>query len=70
MLIENYWGNEAVWVRPENANDIAVAIDYCINNKETIDEFRMTNFNKVVENYTWDKVALKYVTYVKSILNE
>lgn len=63
-------GNEAVWVRPENANDIAVAIDYCINNKETIDKFRMTNFNKVVENYTWDKVALKYVTYVKSILNE
>lgn len=63
-------GDDAVWVRPENANDISEAIDFCVNHQEVIEDFRIKNFNKVAANYTWDKVALKYVEYVKSILNE
>ena len=59
--------NEAVWVRPEDAEDITEAIEYCINNKEMIDSYKTINYNKVVEHYTWNKVANKYVDYLKSI---
>lgn len=59
--------NEAVWVRPENKTDISKALDFCINNKETIERFKIINYNKVEDNYTWDKVAQKYIRYLKNI---
>ena len=59
--------NEAVWVRPENKEDISKAIEFCINNKDIIEAFKINNFNKVIENYTWDKVAGKYISYLESI---
>lgn len=59
--------NEAVWVRPENMNDISEAIAFSINNRELLETYRLTNYNKVIRNYTWDKVALKYVNYVESL---
>ena len=60
-------GNDAVWVKPENSEDISKAIEFCIENKTTIKEFETINYNKVVENYTWDKVAKKYIDYLHSI---
>ena len=59
--------NDAVWVRPENVEDITKAIEFCIENKERINEFKEINYKKVVENYTWDKVAKKYISYLESI---
>lgn len=59
--------NDAVWVRYENEEDITKAIEFCIENKEKISVFKETNYKKVVENYTWDKVARKYVEYLESI---
>ena len=59
--------NDAVWVRYENEEDITKAIEFCINNKEVIENFKETNYKKVVENYTWDKVAKKYVKFLESI---
>lgn len=59
--------DDAVWVRYENADDIRKAIEFCINNKETIENYRNINYNKVVEKYTWDKVAKKYVEYLEGI---
>ena len=59
--------NDAVWVRPENEKDISKAIEFCIENKEKIEEFKDINFKKVVEDYTWNKVAEKYIKYLKSI---
>lgn len=59
--------NDAVWVRPENEEDICKAIEFSINNREKIEKFKETNYRKVVENYTWDKVAKKYVTFLESI---
>lgn len=59
--------NDAVWVRYENEEDITKAIEFCINNKEVIEKFKTTNYKKVVANYTWDKVAKKYVKFLESI---
>ncbi len=60
-------GNDAVYVRPENTDDLINAIHYCIENKGTINEYCAVNYNKVAENYTWDKVAEKYVKYLYRI---
>lgn len=59
--------DDAVWVRYENAEDISKAIEFCICNKETIDKFIDLNYKKVVDNYTWNKVANKYVEYLTRI---
>ncbi len=59
--------DDAVWVRYENEEDITKAIEFCINNKEVIEKFKETNYKKVIENYTWDKVAKKYVEYLNGI---
>lgn len=59
--------NEAVWVRPENTNDIKEAIEYCIANPEKLEEYKEVNYRKVVENYTWEKVTQKYLDYLESI---
>lgn len=59
--------NEAVWVRPENTNDIKEAIEYCIANPEKLQEYKEVNYRKVVENYTWEKVTQKYLDYLKTI---
>lgn len=60
-------GNDAVWVRPENVDDISKAVEFCIENKESIEIYKTINYQKVVENYTWDIVAKKYVDYLLSI---
>lgn len=59
--------NNAVWVRPENVEDIKEVIEYCINNQEKIVKFNEPNYQKVLENYTWNKVAKKYIEYLNSI---
>lgn len=60
-------GDNAVWVRPENEEDIKEAIEYCINNTDKIEQFNEPNYQNVLENYTWDNVAKKYIKYLNSI---
>ena len=60
-------GDAAIWVRPENTDDLAKAIEFCISNKADINKYREINYRKVVESYTWDKVAGKYIKYLMSI---
>lgn len=60
-------GNDAVWVKPENVEDISNAIEFSIKNVERIKEYKNVNYNKVVESYTWDKVTQKYLKYLNSI---
>ena len=59
--------DNAVWVRPENIEDISNAIEFCISNRDLIENYTMNNYRKVVEFYTWDKVAKKYVEYLKGL---
>ena len=60
-------GNDAVWIKPENVEDISNAIEFSIKNVERIKEYKNVNYNKVVESYTWDKVTQKYLKYLNSI---
>ena len=62
-----FLGEDAVFVRPENEDDLKNAIEYAIEYPEKMQEFVSINYQKILDKYTWDKVALKYVEYLKSI---
>lgn len=59
--------NDAIYVRPENENDLVVAIEEAVSNPEILEQLRNANYKKIVDTYTWDKVAMRYVEYLKSI---
>ena len=62
-----FLGEDAVYVRPENEDDLIKAIEYAIEYPEKMQEFVSFNYQKILDKYTWDKVAIKYVEYLKSI---
>jgi len=62
-----FLGDDAVYVRPENEEDLARALEFAIENPDKMQEFINTNYRKILDKYTWDKVALKYLDYLKSI---
>lgn len=62
-----FLGDDAVYVRPENEEDLVKAIDYAVAHPEFMDQQQARNYQKIVDKYTWDKVALKYVNYLHSI---
>lgn len=62
-----FLGDDAIYVRPENEMDLVSAIEYAISHPNEIDKQQQTNFTKIVDKYTWDKVAMKYVEYLHTI---
>lgn len=58
---------DAVYVRPENEKDLIEALEFAVSNPERMQEFVEINYKKILEQYTWDKVALRYENYLKSI---
>ena len=62
-----FLGDDAVYVRPESEKDLVEALLFAVSNPDMLQEFVSINYNKILEKYTWDKVALKYVSYLKSI---
>lgn len=64
---KEFLGEDAVYVRPENEDDLVIAIEYAIEYPEKMQEFVSINYQKILDKYTWDKVARKYVDYLHSI---
>ena len=62
-----FLGDDAVYVRPENEADLTKAIKYACTHPEEMEKLQLANYQKIVDQYTWDKVALRYVEYLKSI---
>lgn len=62
-----FLGVDAVYVKPENESDLVKAIEYVIANPNEMQQQQLINYQKIVDKYTWDKVALKYVDYLHSI---
>ena len=59
--------DDAVYVRPENEEDLVEALRYASFHPEDLARLVDVNFRKIVEKYTWDKVAVKYVDFLHSI---
>lgn len=62
-----FLGDDAVYVRPENEDDLVKAIEFAITHPEQMQQFVDANYAKILKKYTWDQVARKYVEYLKSI---
>ena len=60
--------DKALWCKPEDVVSLKNAIETAINNPQKFYATVDTNFAKVRDNYTWQKVAEKYIDYLKSIV--
>ncbi len=65
-----FLGEDAVYVRPENEEDLVEALEFAVAHPERMLEFVDSNYNKICEKYTWNKVATKYVNHIKSLIKE
>lgn len=61
---------EALYVRPENEDDLVEAIEYAIAEPTQMQDFVGVNYQKIVEKYTWDKVAKKYEDYLLGLIKK
>lgn len=59
--------NSAVWVSPENENDLINAFEFAINHKQFLQNTIESNYLKVISQYTWQSVTKKYVDFLWSI---
>lgn len=57
---------KAIWVKPENETDLIEAFHDSINKKYDWINITEYNYQKVMNNYTWEKVAAQYIAYLKS----
>ena len=58
---------DAVYVKPENEQDLIEALQYAVTHPDEMEALKAVNYQKIIDTYTWDKVARKYVEYLKSI---
>ena len=60
--------DDAVFVKPENEAELKEAIEFSIENPDSMLRFVNINYEKILKQYTWDKVAKKYEAYLKTIV--
>lgn len=59
--------DDAVYVRPENTEDLVEALKFAAENPDKMEQLKQVNYQKILNTYTWDKVAIRYVEYLHSI---
>jgi glycosyltransferase involved in cell wall biosynthesis len=64
---KEFLGDDAVYVRAESEDDLVKSLEFAVNHPKRMLQFVEANYQKLLEKYTWDKVALKYVDYLHSI---
>lgn len=62
-----FLGEDAIYVTPENETELTRAIEYAIENPQKLEDQVVANYEKIINYYTWDKIALRYVEYLKSL---
>jgi len=60
-------GDSGVWVKHENINDLSEKLLFILNNCVEIEIQKIINYQRVVENFTWDKVSDLYIDYIKTL---
>ena len=63
-------GDNAIYVRPENEEDLKKALtEAAVADKAVLERFTATNLARIEENYTWEKVARKYVGFLEDCMD-
>ena len=57
--------DDALWHTPENINELADSLAIAAQDKDLFYRPVEQNHRRVAENYTWDKVTLKYLDYLE-----
>lgn len=60
-------GDNGIWVKAENEEDLRNAIIYCENNIDSISNEANSNYIRIKEYFTWDHVSTLYNDYIESI---
>lgn len=61
---------EALWVRTENADDIAKAVSKAVDDPAAFRVPIESNYQRVAQTYTWERVAEKYIGHLRTIIKE
>lgn len=65
---KEFLGEDAVFVHPENEDELKEALEYAIANPDEMQRFVITNYHKILEKYTWEKVAKRYEKWLLEVL--
>jgi glycosyltransferase involved in cell wall biosynthesis len=60
-------GDNGVWVKYEDVDDLCDKLLYILKNHKDLEIQKEANFQRVVENFTWDRVSDLYINYVKKL---
>ena len=60
-------GNNGIWVKAENEDDLYQAIKYCEQNIEVINQEASLNYQRIKEHFTWDHIRDLYNSYIQNI---
>lgn len=58
---------DALWVKPECDEDITLAVERAVADPTAFRATIESNYRRVADNYTWRKVAEKYIAYLATL---
>lgn len=61
--------DKAIWVRPENVEDLVQAFKDSIANHEDLIAVTQYNYDKVCKYYTWPKITERYINYLQGLIS-
>jgi glycosyltransferase involved in cell wall biosynthesis len=59
--------DDALWCKAEDEDSLVEALENAILSPEILSGFTERNYSRLCRQYTWDKVADKYITYLHRI---
>jgi len=62
-------GDSGVWVKYEDVDDLCDKLLYILKNYKELESQKESNYLRVVENFTWDRISDSYIRYVKHLAN-
>ena len=63
-------GENGIWVKAEDENDLCRAINYCEDNIDILEKEAEKNYNRIETMFTWDRISQLYSNYIKSIIKD
>lgn len=60
--------DDAIWVAAESEADLVDAIERAVGNPDALNAMVGSNYQRIIDNYTWPQVAKKYEQYIKTIV--
>lgn len=63
-------GDSGVWVRYEDVDDLCDKLLFILKNHEALEIQKEKNYRRVVDNFTWSRVADLYIQYIRKLADD